>query len=225
MPSAGQSSGELGTTYGTAHGTTDGTNIYIDEERKTKKEEDHPPSPHPGGECDLFFDPASVSQPTVPQPEPETVQTTKPVKPKKARPTPLYTKAEIDEWFAKFMAAYPDRDKVHSFNGAKRIFTAALKKKVSPEAIIAAAARYCQEVRSSGDFGTKYTKDAFNWLNEGKWRDYDGIHMFPVPEPEWKTNPRAWTDRNHPPPWPDAPRGAKAGMWTKTSKIWVRYAS
>lgn len=152
--------------------------------------------------------------------EPKPVET----KAKAPRTRPLYTEAEIDKLFEEFMAAYPARHKPHSVKGARRSFAAALKKKVDPKALIAGAGRYCQEVKNEGNYGKTFTKDACNWLAEGKWEEYDGVHKFPVAEPEWKTNPRAWNDPKHPPPWPDAPVGTRAGLWLKASMSWVRYA-
>ena len=187
-----------------------------EEEIREEKKEDSPPPPSGGHESDPFSEPELFRGLPV---DPEKTSVRKP------RAKPLFTPSEIDKFFNEFASAYPSRHKDHSWPGSKKLFVAALKRNVDPKAIIAGAARYCQEVKNDGSFGTNYTKDAFNWLNEKKWEEYSGIHKFPVSEPEWKTNPRAWTNTQHPPPWPDAPWGTRAGLWMKTSKIWVKNAS
>jgi hypothetical protein len=177
--------------------------------------EDTPLPPKGGGDVpDLFRGD---------EPAPE-----QPANSKKPRVKPAFTTAEMDDLFTQFATAYPNRDKEHSWKGAKRLFVAALKRKVDPQAIIAGAARYCQESKNERKFGTTYVKDAFNWLNESRWENYTGVHHFPKNQQAGPDGDayRFKGDRNNPPVgYDDDPPGTKKGWWVKSSRGWQRYAS
>lgn len=182
------------------------------EGKKEDKEEESPLTPPGEGSDD---------------PEPELFgggQST-PERGKRQKPAPLFSEAQMTELFGQFMEAYPHRDKPHSAKGARRIFAAALKRKVDPAAIIAAAARYCNETKAERKIGTVYVKDAYNWLNESRWENYNGVHLFPSadkPDGGYKFE----GDKNNPPVgYDDAPTGTRKGWWCKTSRGWNRYAS
>lgn len=203
--------------------TEDRTEAGPKEDRsRTKNKEDNtynedkeesPPAPQGGGEGHsepgLFGDQEPTQE-----------------KAKRKKVVPLFSEPEISDLFEQFMAAYPHRDKQHSVKGARRLFGAAVKKKVDPAAIIAAATRYCHEAKSERKIGTVYVKDAFNWLNESRWENYSGVHPFPSADKAQDGGYKFEGDKNNPPVgYDDAPTGTKKGWWCKTSRGWNRYAS
>jgi uncharacterized protein YdaU (DUF1376 family) len=135
--------------------------------QKTEEKKDSPLPPKGGGDVpDLF---------RADEPAPE-----KPAKAKKPRVKPAFTAAEMDALFAQFVAAYPEGDQERSWDTAKTLFVSAVNRRVDPQAIIAGAARYREEMRNKRNIGTQFVKIPYNWLKASQWKDYSGVHHLPV---------------------------------------------
>jgi uncharacterized protein YdaU (DUF1376 family) len=136
----------------------------------TKEEKKESPLPPKGGGDvpDLF---------RVDEPAPASEQ---PAKAKKPRVKPAFTAAAMDALFAQFIAAYPEGDQQRSWDSAKKLFVSAVNRRVDPQAIIAGATRYREEMQSKRNIGTQFVKIPYNWLKASQWKDYSGVHHLPV---------------------------------------------
>ncbi len=168
--------------------------------------------------------PDSMAEPTLPL-DGGTATAPKPAR--RPRRTPLNGSPEIDTAFDRFWLAYPCRDTSDNRSPAKKAFIAEVRSGTNAEILVHAAERYAEEAKSRRIADTKYIRKACNWLKEGDWEKYkaDNVHSGSFregkPEPEWKTNPKAWI-YDYAPPWPDAPKDTRCGRWVKGSYQWVR---
>lgn len=178
---------------------------------ETSKKES-PPTPHSGGEHDPF-DILDTDQEGVTGSKSER-KTRKPAK------SP-YSKAERAQAWLVFQNTYPQDGEDPTWATAEKAFDRIVKAGTEPQSLINAAVEYAQSVQGREK---KYVKLVGNWFRLGCWKRTGNVHPFPtqINEPEWKTNPRAYSDIQHAPPWPDAPTGTRCGRWYKASQQWVR---
>lgn len=73
--------------------------------------------------------------------------------------------------FERFKKSYPSRKGGQGWGTAKKRFDTLARKGTDAESIIAAAARYCDEVRRAGKHGTEFVLMAQTWIND-RWREY-----------------------------------------------------
>ncbi|WP_448206475.1 hypothetical protein [Azospirillum sp. sgz302134] len=124
----------------------------------------------------------------------------------------------VDAKFEEFWSAMPKRGRANNpKKPAREKFARFVKKGVKPDEIISGARVYASAMRQSGKDGTEFVQQAVTFLNQEIWRDYANVEQL---EP-WRTDPKAWTDRERPPPWPDAPLGTLCGPWRKTPTTWA----
>lgn len=185
-----------------------------------EKKEESPLTPQGGGEGELFGSGTDAG---------------------KAKKPVLWDGCTAEDWFETFRKSYPRRNTQHTWSGprgGKVRFLQAVKDGVDPRIMVAAAQRYAAEMLAAGNVNERaqFIKDALTWLNGKMWEQYSNIHRFPTAgagktdapefeedfEPAWKTNPRAYTDTRHPPPWEDAPVGQICGKWRRGSRQWVK---
>ena len=93
--------------------------------------------------------------------------------------------------FARFLAAFPERDGGHDRDAALLAWRAALAR-APAETLIAGAMAYAESV---ADRPRRFVMSARRWLSEGRWRDLPTPSRKPAPmiwialdSPEW----RAW---------------------------------
>lgn len=102
-----------------------------------------------------------------------------PLPPSNAKPVPGpgALRAEADARRAKakrwpeFRAAYPKREGGQSWPAAERKYVAVVASGVSEDAIIDGARRYGENLRATGNAGTRFVKHASAWLNQKGWDD------------------------------------------------------
>lgn len=75
--------------------------------------------------------------------------------------------------FEEFKAIYPKRKGSNPWVPAQRTFEKAVKK-TAPQTIIDAARVYAAEQRELGNVNTPYVCQAVTWLNQQRWKDYQG---------------------------------------------------
>ena len=197
----------------------------LNKEIRKEGKKESPQPPEGGGEPDLF----SPSETKGGDPSPEAEQTKKP---RRTKEPARFKPKEVAAIVADFAAAYPKGDVPFVFEGpvTNSIDRIVNRDGVDPLALIAATRRYADKMLARGNVGTEYVKKPNNWLRNGDWKAFDGVHFLPNgqldnqqpdQEPLWKTKPNAWGDVNNPPPWPDAPAGTHCGRWIKTSTRWM----
>ena len=74
--------------------------------------------------------------------------------------------------FEDFWKAYPKREGASGKAQARKKFLSLVKSGLDPGALIVAAAKYAEEARKSGQFGTPYVAMARTWLNQQRYDDY-----------------------------------------------------
>jgi hypothetical protein len=117
--------------------------------------------------------------------------------------------AKPSEDFQKFWASYPKRDGANPKHPAEKAFAAAVKSGTAPAEIVGAADRYRSQLRSKGQEGTPYVKQAVYWLKERRWQDYPADGVSVDLESEFIRIGRmlqTHRERGGPWPWPQEPR-------------------
>lgn len=189
--------------------------------KEGKKESPQPPEG--GGEPDLF-------SPSETKGDEHSAKADQPKKTRRTKEPPRFKPKEVAAIVADFAAAYPKGDVPFVFEGpvTNSIDRIVNRECVDPMALIAATRRYADKMRAKGNIGTEFVKMPNNWLRNGDWKAFDGVHFLPngqpdnqepTEEPCWKS-PHGWSDQYNPPPWPDAPNGTQIGRWLKASNGW-----
>lgn len=125
-----------------------------------------------------------------------------------------------DDRFEEFWSVYPSRGTAaNPKKPAKDKFARLVKAGVDPDAMISGAKAYGRNIRALGKERTDGVAQALTFLNQERWRDL--LDQRPGDEAPWRSDPRAWTDRDRPPPWDDAPVGTMCGAWRKTPTSWA----
>ena len=82
------------------------------------------------------------------------------------------TATRTPDRFEDFWKAYPKREGASGKAQARKKFLGLVKSGLDPGALIVAAAKYAEEARKSGQFGTPYVAMARTWLNQQRYDDY-----------------------------------------------------
>lgn len=85
--------------------------------------------------------------------------------------------------FESFWKTYPKREGSNPKEPARKRFMAIIKAGADPDAVIASARAYANEMRENKQFGTPYVAQAITWLNQQRWKDY-------TPAPDDPDKPR-----------------------------------
>jgi hypothetical protein len=82
------------------------------------------------------------------------------------------TRAQAERFFdERFWPAFPKREGSNPKEPAKKKFVALVVGGENPEAILAGALQYEQDLRRRGDLNTRFVKQCLVWLNGKGWRD------------------------------------------------------
>jgi uncharacterized protein YdaU (DUF1376 family) len=151
---------------------------YTLQREESKKE---PPLPPVGGDGEISSAKPALFDSLVPEPAKAST-----IKRTTRQKTVRYTSSQLKPFLEKFAEAYPPRDEKHVFDTAFRTIDRlvnAAKDAVDPEALVAAAIRYHRSQSSNGKTGTQWVMKPNNWLKDGEWKKYDGVHPFPEQTP------------------------------------------
>lgn len=90
------------------------------------------------------------------------------------------TRPIVDDPFDRFYRAYPKRDGANPRKPAKAKFEKLVRNGADPEAIIAGATRYADELAGQNKLNTVYVAQANTWLNQERWRDTEPTKPTPA---------------------------------------------
>ncbi len=79
-------------------------------------------------------------------------------------------RSQVRHWH-EFKTAYPRRQGGQSWPAAEKKFTALVASGVPEIEIVDGARRYADHLRNTGDYGSRFVKQALTWLNQQGWRD------------------------------------------------------
>jgi hypothetical protein len=86
----------------------------------------------------------------------------------------------IDDPFVRFWSAYPKRDGSNPRKPAQTKFEKLVRDGADPEAIIAGATRYADELAAQNKLNTVYVAQAKTWLHQERWRDTEPSKQAPA---------------------------------------------
>jgi len=79
-------------------------------------------------------------------------------------------RSQVRHWH-EFKTAYPRRQGGQSWPAAEKKFTALVASGVPELEIVDGARRYADHLRNTGDYGSRFVKQALTWLNQNGWKD------------------------------------------------------